>query len=88
MKEYIDRKAVYKVLADENPFGWTNDDLADAIRNAAPADVVEVKHGRWVSFLDGESIMPERYYRCSICRRVERNKEPYCNCGAKMDLEE
>lgn len=50
------------------------------------ADVAPVVHGRWVPFLDGDSIMPERYYRCSRCGRIERQSEPYCNCGAKMDL--
>ena len=30
-----------------------------------------VVHGRWISFLDGDHIMPERYYRCSRCGRVE-----------------
>jgi hypothetical protein len=42
-------------------------------------------HGRWISFLDGDHIMPERYYRCSRCGRVESRRQPYCHCGAKMD---
>lgn len=49
------------------------------------ADVAPVVHGRWISFLDGDHIMPERYYRCSRCGRVESRWRPYCNCGAKMD---
>lgn len=44
-----------------------------------------VRYGRWISFLDGDHIMPERYYRCSECGRIERRKEPYCHCGVKMD---
>ena len=44
-----------------------------------------VRHGRWTSFLDGDHIMPERYYKCSRCGRVEYRQEPYCHCGAKMD---
>ena len=27
-------------------------------------------------------------YKCSRCGRTEKVKEPYCNCGAKMDLED
>ena len=52
-------------------------------------DTVEVMHGRWISYLDGDSIMPERHYRCSeCCDRGWGRKWPYCpNCGAKMDLE-
>lgn len=49
------------------------------------ADVVPVVHGKWISFLDGDHIMPERYYRCSRCGRVESRRQPYCHCGAKMD---
>jgi hypothetical protein len=26
-------------------------------------------------------------YKCSICGREKRNKEPYCSCGASMNLE-
>lgn len=50
-------------------------------------NVAPVIRAKWISFLDGESIMPERYYRCSKCGRVEKRKEPYCHCGAKMDGE-
>ena len=53
--------------------------------DAPAADVAEVVHGRWISFLDGDHIMPERYYRCSRCGRVESRRQPYCHCGAKMD---
>ena len=49
------------------------------------ADVVPVVHGKWISFLDGDHIMPERYYRCSRCGRVESRRQPHCHCGAKMD---
>lgn len=56
--------------------------LADSI---PAADVAPVVHGRWISFLDGDHIMPERYYRCSRCGRVESRCQPYCHCGAKMD---
>ena len=44
-------------------------------------------HGRWIPLFDGEHITPE-YYGCSRCCRVEWRREPYCNCGAKMDEEE
>ena len=63
------------------------DGLMDGNRSINPfaADVAEVKHGRWIPFLDGDSIMPERYYRCSECGRRCGFQEPYCHCGAKMD---
>ena len=58
-------------------------------RNLIPAaDVAPVVHGRWISYLDGDHIMPNRYYRCSRCGRVESRRQPYCHCGAKMDGKE
>lgn len=58
------------------------------IEDAPAADVAPVVHGRWISFLGGDHIMPERYYRCSRCGRVESRRQPYCHCGAKMDGKE
>ena len=59
--------------------------LFDKLAKVPAADVAEVVHGQWISFLDGDHIMPERYYRCSRCGRVESRRQPYCHCGAKMD---
>ena len=56
------------------------------------ADVVEVRHGHWIEDIKEivplNGIVPIKAlvgYRCSECNRAEFNKEPYCNCGAKMD---
>lgn len=57
-------------------------------------DVEPVRHAHWimhdktlaVSF--GESAVVGHYFECSSCGRIEDHKEPYCNCGAKMDEEE
>jgi hypothetical protein len=70
-----------------NDYGETNDDYVEKcdIDNMPTVDAVPVVHGRWISFLDGDHIMPERYYRCSRCGRVESRRQPYCHCGAKMD---
>ena len=59
--------------------------IASEIAEIPAADVAPVVHGRWIPFLDGDHIMPERYYRCSRCGRVESRCQPYCHCGAKMD---
>lgn len=54
-------------------------------------DVVEVKHGRWldniktISSVGMADINAFVGYKCSECGRTEIAKEPYCNCGAKMD---
>ena len=56
------------------------------IDNLPAVDAVEVKHGRWI---EGERYMDEDGWvypvYCSLCGRYEDEREPYCNCGARMD---
>ena len=90
MSDYISREAALKAANE-----WVSEAcmapvmrvsrLLDKLAKVPAADVAEVVHGRWISFLDGDHIMPERYYRCSRCGRVESRRQPYCHCGAKMD---
>lgn len=67
----------------------TRDDLEAVIDTLPAADVASVVHGQWV-----DDVYTDPYgakwtkYRCSLCGRIEVVKEPYCNCGAKMDLED
>ena len=55
------------------------------------ADMVEVKHGEWLDCVEtgttvaGIKVSGFVGYKCSLCGRYEGKKEPYCNCGAKMD---
>lgn len=48
--------------------------------------VEKVWRGDWISYLDGEHIMPERYYSCSKCGdRGYTSKRNFCDsCGAPM----
>lgn len=92
MSEYIDRDlTVQKIvnIGNENYEGkYPNIGMVHAaqiVKSMPSSDVAPVIHAEWISFLYGENIMPERYYRCSKCGRVERRREPYCHCGAKMD---
>lgn len=58
------------------------------------SDVEPVRHGEWREEFRSQK-SPDGYfywntpqkkiYVCSICGREEIKKEPYCNCGAKMD---
>lgn len=91
MDEYIDREAALDAITDlagkvstrsAYEAVWKS---ARVLEKIPTADVVPVVHGWWISFLDGDHIMPERYYRCSRCGRVESRRQPYCHCGAKMD---
>lgn len=91
MAEYIAREVLLAQLRAMESYNVSPmyrrgyDDCVEAILKAPAADVVPVVHGWWISFLDGDHIMPERYYRCSRCGRIESRRQPYCHCGAKMD---
>lgn len=58
---------------------------------AEKKELAEVKHGSWVEtkewYFDeyAQSEYQRKCYECSICKRTELHKEPYCHCGAKMD---
>lgn len=80
----------------------TSGDYAAAfaeITHLPAADVAEVRYGRWIAE-QFQTVIPVEYdefgepvlhdhivYRCSQCGRVNHKKEPYCNCGARMDKE-
>ena len=87
MAEYIEREAICEKCENKNscyPFPEMRKKCP--VYKASAADVVEVRHGHWISYLDGDHIMPERYYQCSECgSRGYTRLYPYCNCGAKMD---
>ena len=61
----------------------------DDVRRAPTVDAVPVVHGRWIPNIRENTRAYPPYewqdgFKCSLCGRVERKKEPYCNCGAKM----
>lgn len=108
-KEYIEREAVVKELEEHLSYeypGFTKEQnecidtglkIARRSVKALPAaDVVEVKHGRWIpddKFPSGKSSIfhcSECYYTrtTSVLYTAEKlsQDDPYCkNCGAKMD---
>lgn len=93
MAEYIEREAV---LADELthclPYSAGKAAgrvvvFAEDIEAIPAADVAPVVHGRWEPIIEGVWNLPTPVlvgWRCSACGRTEPEKEPYCNCGAKM----
>ena len=104
MDEYIEREAISEEIRKyyyKNPpnssygegFDRGLDRAQRAILDAPAADVVQVKHGRWIyTGKYGE-------YECSICHGIDADcsdyysvhlvtEQNYCpNCGAKMDKE-
>ena len=84
MSEYIERGALKNDIAKSTePFNTGS--VFRAINRQPAADVAPVVHARWITRSDKGVISMTHPYMCSRCWRVEMNKEPYCNCGAKMD---
>lgn len=90
---YIDREKFAEEICN---FPAIDEDAANAVisllHRQPTADVVEVKHGHWndnIVQLTTVAGVKEDFvlgYKCSLCGRTEMLKEPYCNCGAKMDV--
>ena len=66
-------------------------DIYNVIKSAPTADVVEVRHGKWLTW---EEQFPDRKPTkknnlgvfCNNCHNHADNMTDYCpNCGAKMD---
>lgn len=103
MKEYIERAFAVQeleVLRREYEMHDDCDELVarrcrDAISALPAADVVEVRHGRWIpeaceSISKRNRLIEYRVYSCSICGRSNGLvKKRYCpNCGARMGKED
>lgn len=91
-KEYIERDTALEIIETSIPrWGMMAvlidiNEARDALNEAPAADVVEVKHGEWIS--DDADIL----FHCSECdTQVSTSWDyesdwDYCpNCGAKMD---
>lgn len=93
MKEYIERAALKQELApyEENDFSQQMDVILDIVDAQPAADVVEVRHGRWVKPVPGDG---ENY--CSVCKAEQPwfygygyFESDYCpSCGARMEKED
>lgn len=83
MKEYIERAALKRELApyEENDFSQQMDVILAIVDAQPAADVVEVRHGRWIKH--------EGYDECEACHAKVIYGSNYCpNCGALMDGKE
>ena len=99
MAEYIEREAVHDLVQSLTKYAWASpgntghrvtvdaDDVDFGVDKIPSANVAPVRHGRWITKQEKDTFAGYLYsYECSECGRVEQCKEPYCNCGAKMDL--
>ena len=96
MAKYFDKDALIReIISDMSMFIGDPDAVQkhdeqcnyaiSCIESAPTVDVALVVHARWITRSDKGVISMTHPYMCSRCWRVEMNKEPYCNCGAKMD---
>ncbi|MBO4854069.1 MAG: hypothetical protein J5482_02840 [Oscillospiraceae bacterium] len=94
MKEYIEREAVLDTLAKDDLKRTDEEKVAvlycyDRIKKVPAADVVEVRHGKWIIRNSGAYGQTQTF--CSVCKKhsgigSKRQTPPYCpKCGAKMD---
>ena len=95
-KRLIDANAMREDWLEngENEYVYDTNAVLASIDAQPPVEAVEVVHGRWLpdmeEFADAPAVgirggVFQTGWKCSICGRSEPVKEPYCNCGAKMD---
>lgn len=97
MPEYIERKAALQEIRCclirkpelTDIISVTLELASNKVSKIPAADVEPVRHGRWIQDYVADADPHERIrYKCSLCGRYEEYREPYCNCGAKMDMKE
>lgn len=82
MTRYIDAEKLINRMKQDPLFPLVDRYGVLGVIEAEPtADVVEVKHGKWV-----EKPQADGLNGCSICGIMRFGESNYCpNCGAKMD---
>ena len=87
MAEYINRAELISNLKE-----FANEQLTPLIENLIQkqptADVVEVRHGKWLNNYKSGTLVNEGFVS-SCCDMWNERKSSFCpNCGAKMDEKE
>lgn len=89
MAEYIERGAAKEAVKYIPWCDWKA--VGDCLDELPAADVVPVKHGRWIEHHNYfQGFYGNTDYKCSVCG-LERDwlgGANYCpNCGAKMEVD-
>ena len=91
-KERYYSESLLRSLAYEDDVNGNCDGTIDftIIDSISGADVAPVVHGEWKEETeyyadDYSECNTRKVWACSLCGRTEKIKQPYCNCGAKMD---
>lgn len=89
MGKHIDAEAFFKLINTTLPYGELDypdkavynaaiSDMCGMLTHFPPADVQEIRRGRWVE--------TDTYPKCSVCGLYGVSDMNYCpNCGAKME---
>ena len=93
MKEYIEMVAIHELVnglpkyqmfnydRTKSLIGINPDDVDFGVDKMPAADVVEVRHGRWIKH--------EGYDECELCHAKTIYGGNYCpECGTRMDKED
>lgn len=96
MAEYIRKDVLTRVYMEKGKVKLRLATVINELEMLPAADVAPIVHGRWIEVgFEAQDVFGKlppvkvvRGYRCNVCNRFEREKEPYCHCGAKMDLKE
>lgn len=82
MDDYISRQSAIEAAKHAWAKGLEPTQYIEII---PPANVKENIKGKWIEHI---VMIEDKYYqlgwKCSICGRVELNKQPFCHCGAMM----
>ncbi len=96
MAEYIEKEAAFNAVlklvpkVDGDGYCWViRGDVAMAVDSVPAADVVPVRHGRWMLKTFDDGYGEYQLYECDQCGAHTAQKcRNFChNCGAKMDGE-
>ena len=71
----------------ENPFGWTNDDLAELFREAKAADVVPVVRCKDCKFRNSDNCAMYYHSNESGKQYSWNYDNDFCSWGKAMELE-
>ena len=87
MDKYIKESELFKRILNVD-FKHDYDGCIKFCQSIPTADVVEVKHGRWIPIKRGEVGYSAGDFKCTECGKPNKcySMTPYCpNCGAKMN---
>lgn len=102
MVEYIKRSSVHSIIEQTSTFAFTRGGMHERVDSLPSADVVEVRHGRWIDsnkkpvpWDEQNPTSPSGSAYCSECGEWLTGSDEYpaiglyCpNCGSRMDKED